>query len=217
MSSVSGNQTITGNNQTFVVYDGAGSSNQRLAGNNNAVQYLGDEGANTFRVGGNQNLAQIANLGGDDKVILDGKKEDWTISQGSAEDGSVTLTNKKTGTTVTVATDDGRDDAFVLQRVGFADGAGAATDLPPPADYSKMDIADILLDLFARMSQFFNSKIAAEGEKIANSYGDSDDMNGDLTVQLENFKQLYEQLNQVIGTFKSAIDKINQTRENLTR
>ena len=115
--------TINGFGQTHNIFDTKGATSQELGGIGNTVNYKGDKGANTFRVGGRSNNVSIDNIGRDEKVILEGRPQDWQIvDDGNSKNGVVTYYNKVSGNSVTLATDAGRNDAFVKSKVQFSGG-----------------------------------------------------------------------------------------------
>jgi hypothetical protein len=115
--------TINGFGQTHTIFDTKGGTSQELGGMGNTVTYKGDNGANTFRVGGQRNNVSIENIGRDEKVILEGRPQDWQIvDDGNSKNGVVTYYNKVSGNSVTLATDAGRNDAFVKSKVQFSGG-----------------------------------------------------------------------------------------------
>jgi len=102
------------------IQDTRGATDQSVAGNNNNVRYVGDNGANTFHVGGFRNNVTVENVGRDERIMLEGRPQDWQIAPDSnPRDGRVTYHNTVTGNSVTVATDAGRNDAFARSKVSF--------------------------------------------------------------------------------------------------
>jgi len=120
------------NNQ--IVQDTKGSTFQSVAGSHNNVRYVGDNGANTFVVGGMRNRVSIENVGKDERIMLEGRPQDWVQAPDcNPKDGRVTYINKVTGNEVTVATDAGRKDKFVKSKVQFT---GDYASLANPIDRS---------------------------------------------------------------------------------
>lgn len=116
-----GSQIIDGIGERAKVYDTRGDTTQILAGAENRVKYKGDRGANKFFISGYNNQAEIYNVGRNDTVFVDGRAEDWVFMP-NGDRGVIEGYNKQTGTTVLVATDDGRSDRFVEKHVVFQDG-----------------------------------------------------------------------------------------------
>ncbi|MCA9556145.1 MAG: hypothetical protein KC933_39330 [Myxococcales bacterium] len=115
--------TINSFGQTRTIFDTKGATSQELGGIGNTVTYKGDSGANTFRVGGQSNNVSIENIGRDEKIILEGRPQDWqVVNDGNSKNGVVTYYNKVSGNSVTLATDAGRNDAFVKSKVQFSGG-----------------------------------------------------------------------------------------------
>lgn len=113
--------TINGNGITRTIRDTRGDDTYRVNGSRNNIRFHGDRDANTFIIDGTLNTISIDNLGRDDRVILEGPRSDWEIdTEGPRRDGVVRLRNKNTGNEVTVATDGGRNDRFVLNRLQFS-------------------------------------------------------------------------------------------------
>lgn len=110
--------------ETETIHDTRGSTAHTVTGRGNTYTFVGDHGENTFRISGFENRVSIQNIGADEHVILEGPPEDWSIVDdgGDGSDGTVTYYNEKTGTSVTLSTDDGRDDEFVNSRVQFSGG-----------------------------------------------------------------------------------------------
>ena len=140
-------------NQHQTIRDSRGDTHQEVSGHNNNISYTGDRGANTFRVGGFNNTVSISNVGRDETVQLEGPPSDWQIlPDNDSEDGVVTYYNARTNNKVTVATDDGRDDAFVRDKVeftgsdvfmqpypgGFEGGMPTFFQQPNPNDFNNM-------------------------------------------------------------------------------
>ena len=109
-------------NRGVTIEDTKGKTDQVLRGVGNQVTYQGDHGRNSFHVGGLCNDVDIRNIGRDDTVHLEGNQEDWVItghSDQDRDDGVLTVYNKRTGNQVRVATDAGRNDDFVRERIKF--------------------------------------------------------------------------------------------------
>ena len=116
---------INGFGRDLHIRDNRGRDTTAVGGAYNNVLFTGDRGKNTFAVGGNNNNVTVRNLGRDDQVVLDGHPRDWERSF-DRNDGTVSFQNRLTGNRVTVSTDNGRDDNFVLDRVRFTGAPGTA-------------------------------------------------------------------------------------------
>lgn len=117
--------TVSGDGEKVVLKDTKRCSRYNIGGKNNEVVIKGDKKANTFNIGGENNKVLINRIGNDDNVQLQGKPEDWSVlEEGSSSkdfdcDGYVIMYNKKTGTTVVLGTDKGRDCEFVKSRITY--------------------------------------------------------------------------------------------------
>lgn len=114
--------TINGFGQFHSIRDTRGKTSQHVGGVGNTVNFHGDSGANTFRIDGAANNVDIKNIGRDEKIVLEGRPQDWQQINGDSRDGKVTYYNKVTGNAVTLQTDAGRNDAFVNSKVQFTGG-----------------------------------------------------------------------------------------------
>lgn len=110
---------VNGFGQQRVIRDTRGRTDQQVGGVGNNVRYVGDSGANTFDVGGMSNNVDIRNIGRDERINLEGRRQDWVRVGGNSRDGQVQYVNKLTGNTVNLQTDAGRNDAFVDSKVRF--------------------------------------------------------------------------------------------------
>lgn len=104
--------TESGLNKT--VADKAGKTTTKIGGSQNSLHFNGDDGENTFIVGGKINNTRIDDIGSDDKVILEGKSEDWEVTRYEEKNNGAMFSRKywfeieykntKTGSTVTATT-----------------------------------------------------------------------------------------------------------------
>jgi hypothetical protein len=109
--------------QNQVIRDTRGATDNYVGGSHNNVSFVGDNGANTFMVGGRNNNVNIQNVGRDERIVLEGNPQDWQeLRDGSVRNGQVTLHNSRTGNTVQIGTDAGRNDQFVKNKISFSGG-----------------------------------------------------------------------------------------------
>lgn len=103
-------RTITGSGRNVILKDDGGRDSYTVAGANNRVDFIGDKGKNTFHVTGQNNVVNVYNLGGDDKVVLEGNPEAWSVVDEGVEHSrdsnyQVTYYNSETNTYVRVMSD----------------------------------------------------------------------------------------------------------------
>ncbi len=102
--------------QNRTVWDTKGDTTNNVGGFGNTVTFRGDRDSNTFNVRGGAHNINIHNLGKDDHVNL--SDPGWEeLPDANANDGVLRYFNKLNGSFAEVRTDNGRNDAFVRQRV----------------------------------------------------------------------------------------------------